>query len=117
MKRKLLIALAGAGILIASGCSKDAEYFSKMKSIQHVKVIDIGKTTVRKTSYTEIEYEYNDEKNKKRFANHEDNGLKEYYDSAKLFKKELYLDLVVDEDDDIAVAALSKEDSSSVFKE
>ncbi|UYX56128.1 hypothetical protein M3Y14_34675 (plasmid) [Bacillus thuringiensis] len=113
MKRKLLIALAGVGILLASGCSKDAEYFSKMKSLSHVKVIDIGTTTVGKTSYTEIEYEYNDKKNEKRFADHEDNGLKEYYDSAKLFKKELYLDLVVDEDDYIVVAALSKEDSSN----
>lgn len=116
MKRKLLIALVGAGVLLASGCSRDAEYFSKMKSIHHVKVIDIGTTTVGKTSYTEIEYEYNDKKSEKRFADHEDNGLKEYYDSAKLFKKELYLDLVVDEDDDIVVAALSKEDSSNDTK-
>lgn len=117
MKKKLLVALAGIGILLTSGCSKDAEYFSKMTSINHVKVIDIGTTTVGKTSYTEIEYEYNNKKNEKRFADHEDNGLKEYYDSAKLFKKELYLDLVVDKDGDIIVASLSKEDLSDVSKE
>ena len=109
MKAKKLgiIASVGLGVMLLAGCGPDAEYFSRMKNVKHVKVIEVDRTTHNKTSYTEVVYEEDGKKLERRFASSEDHGFHEYINSAKLFKRDIYIDMVVDNDGDVVVASLS----------
>lgn len=107
-KNKLgVIVAVGLSAMMLAGCGSDAEYFSRMKNVKHVKVIEVDKVTHNKTSYTEVVYEQDGKKLERRFAQGEDHGFHEYINSAKLFKRDIYIDMVVDNDGDVVVASLS----------
>jgi uncharacterized protein YxeA len=106
-KSKLLIIITS--LLLLTGCSKDAEHFMNLKTIEHVKVKDIEEERVGKIEYTFVTYEKNGKEYEARFESTDDQGLADYYESAKLFKKEIYLNLVVNKKGYIVVATLSKE--------
>jgi hypothetical protein len=95
-------------VFLLAGCGTDAKYFMNLKTIDHVKVEDIRSKTVGKIAYTEVVYEKNGKEYKKLFASSEDQGLRDYYESAQLFEKDIYLDLIIDKDGYIVVATLSE---------
>lgn len=108
MRKMSKLALALSSFLLLAGCT-DAEYFKDLKTIHHVEVIDIDSHTKGKVSYTEVAYKYKGKKYERDFVSSEDQGLEDYYNSVKLFKDKIYLDLVLDRNKEIVVATLSEE--------
>ncbi|OXB94708.1 hypothetical protein [Parageobacillus galactosidasius] len=111
IKKSKLITII-AFLLLLAGC-KDAEYFMNLKTIEHVKVKNIEEEREGKIEYTFVTYEKNGKEYETRFETPDDQGLADYYKSAKLFKKEIYLNLVVDKKGYIIVATLSEDNKHS----
>lgn len=115
MAKKRIISIVALSAFLLVGCSPDARDFVELEKIEHVEVVDTGTRMVGKTSYKTITYLSNEtgDKVKSRFKDTGDYGFDDFYDSAKVFEEKIYVDLVVNDNENIISIVLSEEVKSN----
>jgi hypothetical protein len=110
--------LIGLMILLLAGCSEgapNAKYFSEIKTLTNVKVVKVDTVIHGKTQHTRVKFLKDGKTYQMRFNDAEDLGFQEYYESAKLFKDDVYINIIFinrNDEDVILAAGLSNQEES-----